>query len=96
MSKNIDPTSEAKKISVIHSNIENWLKSVEGLTKDLKDLEAVKAKFKTKMNQIKNKYKSEKQKKDQNPENDEKRSEEKPEENIEGKAKIENEKSNNK
>ena len=62
--------NEAKKQSVLHSDIDTWLRSVDALAKDLKELAAVKERFKKKMDQIKSKYKDQVDKKpEEKPEN---------------------------
>lgn len=54
---------ESKKATpTIHSDIEGWLKSVDALSKDLKELLDVKKRVAAKMDSIKKKYKPEKQK----------------------------------
>lgn len=54
---------ESKKATpTIHSDIEGWLKSVDALSKDLKELLDVKKRVAAKMDNIKKKYKPEKQK----------------------------------
>lgn len=47
--------SKAKTL-VIDQNIDKWLKSIEGLSKDLEDLEKAKKSVNNKLDQIKDKY----------------------------------------
>lgn len=55
--------NESKKaIPTVHSDIEGWLKSVEALSKDLKELLDAKKRVAAKMDSIKKKYKPEKEK----------------------------------
>lgn len=55
--------NESKKaVPTVHSDIEGWLKSVDALSKDLKELLDAKKRVAAKMDSIKKKYKSEKQK----------------------------------
>lgn len=56
--------SKKKKNSIVHSDIDRWLKSVNDLAQDLKDLQTAKDKSKDKMNQIGKKYKPEEEPKD--------------------------------
>ena len=52
-----DWLNEAKSASVAHTDIDRWLKSVDGLAKDLNALKDAKAKAKGKMDQISGKSK---------------------------------------
>jgi hypothetical protein len=57
-----------KTVSIVHSDIDLWLKAVDDLSKDLKELQAAKEKAKEKMSAIAEKNKKEKEivsKKDQ-------------------------------
>ena len=79
--------NEDKKPSILHSDIDSWLKSVDGLAKDLKELAAVKERFKKKMDQIKSKYKvQEKKKPEQKPTDKDQKPEKEKEKEIEPKA----------
>lgn len=53
-----------KVAAVAHDDIDRWLKSVDGLAKDLSALQAAKDKAKGKMDQIGKKYKPEEKEKD--------------------------------
>ena len=55
---------EAKTHPVAHTDIDRWLKSVDGLAKDLKALQAAKEKAKGKMTDIGKKYNPEKKPED--------------------------------
>ena len=55
-----------KVAAVAHSDIDRWLKSVDGLAKDLKDLQAAKTKAKDKMAKIGKKFKPEVKEKQEN------------------------------
>lgn len=56
--------SKDKKSSVVLSDIERWLRSVNALSKDLDELAAAKKKYQAKMNQIASKYKEKEKKKE--------------------------------
>lgn len=64
-----------KHAAVPHTDIDRWLKSVDGLAKDLKDLQGAKKKAQDKMNQIGQKYKPEDKPDEKKP--DEKKPDEK-------------------
>lgn len=60
-------TPKKSKTSVVtHTDIDRWLKSVDGFAKDLQDLKRAKEKSQSKLDQIKKKYVPEKEK-DQKP-----------------------------
>ena len=52
------------KVPVIDQNVDKWLKSIEGLSKDLEDLEKAKKSVRNKLDQIKDKYNTNSVKKD--------------------------------
>jgi len=71
-----------KHAAVPHTDIDRWLKSVDGLAKDLKDLQGAKKKAQDKIDQIGRKYKPE-DKPEEKPDEkkpDDKHREEKPDE----------------
>ena len=48
--------NEKKVTTIVHSDIDRWLKSVDGLARDLQDLKKAKDKSQAKLDQIKKKY----------------------------------------
>lgn len=64
----INEAPKKAKISVVaHTDIDRWLKSVDGFAKDLQALKVAKEKSQAKLDQIKKKYKPEPEEKDQKP-----------------------------
>lgn len=69
----INEAPKKAKISVVaHTDIDRWLKSVDGFAKDLQALKAAKEKSQAKLDQIKKKYKPEPSEKDKSLEKDQK------------------------
>ena len=73
-----------KQTPVAHADIDRWLKSVDGLAKDLKDLQAAKTKAKDKMSQIGQKFKPDSDKSNKDDEKDVKKDVEKEKDNDTG------------
>lgn len=67
--------NEKKVTTIVHSDIDRWLKSVDGLARDLQDLKKAKDKSQAKLDQIKKKYVPDIEKDDNKVANDQKEKE---------------------